>query len=279
MTEYIIAIYVIVDDILKANGHKDDPRAKMSDAEVITTFLVAAYLFGGNIEKARKFLRDERYIPNMLSKSRLIRRIHKLKETIEWMSKEVGRKVMEEVSDKGAIWIADTQPLHSCQPYRRSKRLKGKIYVGKDHKRNEYFVGVKVGTIIDPTNYLVVFSAVLPASRHDINLVKLFYDEIKKTKGATIIGDKAFISKQLRQKFAKNKKINLLYRIRENMKGVDLPKPFKKLRMRIESFFSSITTLLPRYVAAVSAEMFFLKALSFPLVLSILSLARLLYFN
>ncbi len=55
MTEHIIAIYMIVDDILKANGHKDDPRSKMSDAEVITTFLVAAYLFGGNIEKARKF--------------------------------------------------------------------------------------------------------------------------------------------------------------------------------------------------------------------------------
>ncbi len=279
MTEYIVAIYVIVDDILKANGHKDDPRSKMSDAEVITTFLVAAYLFGGNIEKARKFLRDERYIPNMLSKSRLIRRIHKLKETIEWISKEVERKVREEISDRGAIWIADTIPVYSCQPYRRSKRLKGEVYVGRDHTRKQFYTGVKLGILVDPKNYLVSFSWVLPASAHDLNLLKIFYRETKETKGATIIGDKAFISQPLRKLFAEKKRINLLYRTRKNMKGNDLPKPLKILRKRVESFFASITSLLPKYIAAVSSTMFFLKALSFSLSISIISLARVIFSN
>ncbi len=94
----------------------------------------------------------------MLSKSRLIR--------IEGISKEVERK---------AIWIADTIPVYSCQPYRKSKRLKGKVYVDRDHTRKQFYTGVKLGIIA------------LPASAHDLNLLKIFYHETKETKGATII--------------------------------------------------------------------------------------------
>ncbi|MEH2165587.1 MAG: hypothetical protein V7K41_02695 [Nostoc sp.] len=48
MLNEIIAIYAITDDLLKAIGHHEDGRIEMSDAEIITTALVAAIFFSGN---------------------------------------------------------------------------------------------------------------------------------------------------------------------------------------------------------------------------------------
>lgn len=47
MLNEIIAIYAITDDLLKAIGHDDDIRREMSDAEILTTALVAAMFFNG----------------------------------------------------------------------------------------------------------------------------------------------------------------------------------------------------------------------------------------
>ena len=51
----------------------------MSDAEVMTTALVAALFFGGHFKTAYDFLKTHHYIPNMLSKSRFNRRLHRIK--------------------------------------------------------------------------------------------------------------------------------------------------------------------------------------------------------
>ena len=50
------AIYAIVEDLLKATGHQEDCRIQMSDAEVITTELVAARFFNGNQSNACQYL-------------------------------------------------------------------------------------------------------------------------------------------------------------------------------------------------------------------------------
>ena len=55
----------------------------MSDAEVLTTALVAMLYIGGNFEKARWFMRDQRYVLKMLSRSRFNRRLHQLVPWIE----------------------------------------------------------------------------------------------------------------------------------------------------------------------------------------------------
>ena len=54
----------------------------MSDAEIMTTALVATHFFGANFETARDFLQTYGYIPNMLSKSRFNRRLHRIKPMI-----------------------------------------------------------------------------------------------------------------------------------------------------------------------------------------------------
>ncbi|NJK49814.1 hypothetical protein HC931_18200 [Candidatus Gracilibacteria bacterium] len=78
MLTEIIAIYAISDDLLKAIGHSEDLRTQMSDAEVITTALVAARFFGGNHHLARVYLWEHGLIPKMLKASRFSRRLHRL---------------------------------------------------------------------------------------------------------------------------------------------------------------------------------------------------------
>lgn len=78
MLDAIIVIYAITDNLLTALEHHEDSRSTMSDAEVITSALVAAKFFGGNQEQAYNYLLKDRLIPNTLSKSRFSRRWHRL---------------------------------------------------------------------------------------------------------------------------------------------------------------------------------------------------------
>jgi hypothetical protein len=72
----IVAVFCLCDDMLKAINHKDDPQCRMTDVEVMTTAIIAALDYGGNLEKARRMLKREGYIPDMLSKSRFNRCWH-----------------------------------------------------------------------------------------------------------------------------------------------------------------------------------------------------------
>jgi len=78
MDTQIVAVFCLCDDMLKALHHYEDPQSQISDAEVMTTAIVAALNFGGNIEQARAHLCEYGYIPKMLGKSRFNRRFHRL---------------------------------------------------------------------------------------------------------------------------------------------------------------------------------------------------------
>jgi hypothetical protein len=52
MDEQIVAIYCLCDDLLQALHHREDSQVQMSDAEVMTTALVAALFCAGNFEQA-----------------------------------------------------------------------------------------------------------------------------------------------------------------------------------------------------------------------------------
>ena len=67
----VILIFCICSDFLKIEGRLDNDSFQMSDAEVLTLAIVSALFFTGNHEKARIFLHEYGYIPNMLSKSQL----------------------------------------------------------------------------------------------------------------------------------------------------------------------------------------------------------------
>ena len=65
MDTQIVAVFCLCDDMLKALDHAEDPQSQISDAEVMTTAIIAALYFGGNIEKARMHMLEYGYIPKM----------------------------------------------------------------------------------------------------------------------------------------------------------------------------------------------------------------------
>ena len=78
MDDKILAVYGLRAEILHAIGHAEGPQPQMSDAEVITTGLVAMWCFRGNVEAARALLSTPWYLPHGLSRSRVNRRHHSL---------------------------------------------------------------------------------------------------------------------------------------------------------------------------------------------------------
>ena len=79
MDTHIVAVFCLCDDMLKTFHHREDCQCQMSDAEVMTTALVAALYFGGNYSQVCRFLLSQGYMPRMLSKSRFSRRLHRIK--------------------------------------------------------------------------------------------------------------------------------------------------------------------------------------------------------
>ena len=59
MDYQIILVYCLCADLLKALLHREDIQCQMSDAEVMTTRLVAALYFGGSINWLVPFCRSK----------------------------------------------------------------------------------------------------------------------------------------------------------------------------------------------------------------------------
>ena len=82
MDSQIVAIFCPCDDVLKGLHHREDRQCQMGDAEVMTTSVVSAVFFRGNMETARTLLKEPGDIPTMLEKSRLNRRQHRTAELL-----------------------------------------------------------------------------------------------------------------------------------------------------------------------------------------------------
>jgi hypothetical protein len=130
MDAKMLTIYGLCADLLKAIGHREDSQQHMSEAEVITTGLVAMLFFRGNGESARALLSTPRYIPHMLSRSRLNRRLHRLNELFLVLFELLGYgwKYLNTES----VYIIDSFPVAVCDNYRipRAKLYQHEKYRG-----------------------------------------------------------------------------------------------------------------------------------------------------
>ena len=148
MDEKIIATYCLCDDVLKAMHHQEDPQCQMSDAEVMTTALTAALFLRGNHESARTMLQQYGYIPHMLSKSRLSRRLHQLHETFVRVCNLLGQVWKTLHTD--AIYVIDSVPIAVCD-HRRIRRAKidtDEKFRGYTASKRRYFSGLKIPLMV-----------------------------------------------------------------------------------------------------------------------------------
>ena len=56
MQDKIITTFCILDDLLQALHHRDDPQAKAPDSEILTIAILACQEFGGNMCKALQWV-------------------------------------------------------------------------------------------------------------------------------------------------------------------------------------------------------------------------------
>jgi hypothetical protein len=124
----IIALYCIVDDVLKGLHHQEDQRRRVSDSEVICTAFVSALYFGGHLDNGRAFMQLKGYVPCMLSKSRFCRRLHRLADLLESMFWQMGHYLKQVAG--AAHYCMDCFPVAVCHNIRiaRSKLLKGEVF-------------------------------------------------------------------------------------------------------------------------------------------------------
>ena len=76
--EWIVTAYVVIDEVMRALGHRSHGLAPVSDAEVLTVAVVAAKYFANHHERALQVMRGMRYLTKPLSPSRFSRRLHAL---------------------------------------------------------------------------------------------------------------------------------------------------------------------------------------------------------
>jgi hypothetical protein len=144
----IITIYCFFDELLKALGHKDDPQAQLSTAEVMTIATVAAELFTGNQQKALDFLTSHGYIATF-SKSRFNRRLHRIPETLWQFALFVLAQIHQKTNPE-QVHIVDTFPVPVCHNIRirRCKLYRGEAFRGYCASKKQYYFGLKVCVIV-----------------------------------------------------------------------------------------------------------------------------------
>ncbi len=172
MIDHTTIIYCIVDDLLKASGHTEDGRAELSDAEVITTALIAARYFGGNIEHSRCFLRETGLMPRMLSRSRLNRRLHRIADLGHTLFYQLGA-VLKEAS-VSSRYLLDSFPVAVCDNIRlsRSRLMRGEQFRGRAASHRRYFYGVRV-QVVTTEEGIPVELAFLSGSASDVRALEV----------------------------------------------------------------------------------------------------------
>lgn len=127
----IIALYSIVDDLLKGIHHQEPLNRKVFDSEVITTALVAALYFGGHLDNARGFMKMTGLVPAMLDKSRFSRRLHALRELMCTLFFQLGQHLKDLAG--ASEYVVDSFPVAVCDNIRiaRCKLLKAEQWRGK----------------------------------------------------------------------------------------------------------------------------------------------------
>ncbi len=268
--EQITFIYCICFDLTKALGIQDDPQCKMNTAEVMTVAIVGALFFGGNFSRARLMLKSHRYISNVLSESRLNRRMHEI-EISAWQTifQIIAQTFKEQ--DQNFEYLVDSMPVEVCMNVRsyRCKLLSGKEFIGFCKAKKKFYYGFKLHMITTSKGHPIEF-IITPASTADVTALKIM--EIPLPFGSVVYGDKAYTSYSLEDYLEEFEQIRLIpdRKINLSRQHSGCIRYLQSVhRKRIETTFSLITRLLPRKIHAVTKAGFLLKVVVFVISFSL----------
>lgn len=264
----IVAVYTMCDDLLISLGHQDHRLAKMSDAEVMTTALVAARYFGGNQQTAAVVLKTLGYIPNMLGHSRLNRRLHQVAAHFQTLFQYLAEGFKAE--NPNDIFVIDTYPIAVCDNIRisRSRRYQGETWRGRIASKRRYFYGIKAHLMVTEAGHIVE-ALFTPGRISDVRGLRCYDFDLPE--GSIVYADKAYCDygseDALREAGISLKPVR-----KKNSKRQYPPWEVylqQKVRKRVEVSNSLIEQLLPKSIHTVTAAGFELKVLLFIIATSI----------
>ncbi len=167
MCDSTLAIYCFIDDFLKASGHREDIRAEVTDAEVITIAITAMLHFGGNFQRSRLILYELGLMKRLLSRSRFSRRVTRLADLIYRLFHQLGA-VLKELHWESR-YLLDSFPVAVCDNIRinRCRIVSDEIYRGVMTSKHRYFYGVRVQMLTTSDGIPLEF-CILPGSCADL---------------------------------------------------------------------------------------------------------------
>ena len=186
--EVIVTVYVVIDDVMRALGHRSHPAAQLTDAEVLTVAVVAALYFQNHHARALQVLIGMRYLAGKLSASRFNRRLHALGD---WLRLLLG--TLGEVFTTGEAFLLDSLPVPVCRRVRarRCRKVRGAAYCGYCAAKREQVFGWRLHLVCTLEGVPVAFD-LLPASLHDLTPVHELTAGLPA--GASVYADKAYNS-------------------------------------------------------------------------------------
>lgn len=269
MVDHIIATYCLCADSLIALRHHDDLQCKMSDAEVLTTALVSARFFRGNLQAARGYLKSHGFIPRMLSLGRFLRRLYRAQHLLVLLVRSLGN-VFKQLN-LSSTYIIDTFPIQACDNIRipRNKLLKEEKYRGYCASKRRYFYGVKIVVLCTAQGEPVeVF--LMPGSVGDVSALRVLDFDLPK--GSVVYCDSAFTEYETEDLLGEVLGIKLSPMRKKNSKRKEEPwiAYLQAVgRKRVETLGSMVERLLPKSIHAVTAQGFLLKVFLFVAAVSL----------
>lgn len=185
----IVATYVVLDDSLKALGHRDDGRAQITSAEVLTVAVLAARYFQNHHERALSVLQQIGAI-GRLSVSRFNRRLHACLRLLRRLLRHLRHTLPPAPSSRVCI---DAMPLPLCKRVRQRqcRKAHGERFVGRCEAKREWFFGYKLHWCCDARGLPIAFT-LRPARRHERSAVSLLLSATPV--GSTVLGDAAYVN-------------------------------------------------------------------------------------
>ena len=242
-----------------------DKRRRLSDAEILTTALVAARHLGGNWHTAQRYM-ELHWGMNRLDKSGFCRHLHRLQEALLALFAAFGQRLKN--PDLTTHYVIDSFPVAVCHNTRigRCKLLRHKAYHGRCASKRCWFYGFKV--------QLVCTAEGAPVDCHghagsEADVVGLRAMSPELPAGRVPYADAGHTDYVWEDLFAEATGCQLLVARKRNSKRPHHPAQaflIQHFRKNIETQFSTLTARFPKQIHAVTAEGFVLKILLFVFV-------------
>ena len=268
MDTQIIVVFCICVDMLKSLHHHEDAQCRMSDAEVMTTAIIAMLYFKGNFSLASRYLFEQGYIPNMLGKSRFNRRLHRIAELFLTLFLRLG-ETWKKLNEK-SVYVIDSYPIAVCDNYRirRSKIYHGEDFRGYIASKKRYFYGLRIHILVTEQGEPVEFF-LEPGAWSDTRALALYNFDIPQH--SFITGDKAYNDYTVEDMLREAGLELLPLRKKNSLRPVPAYMTYLQASIRkiVETTGSLIERLLPKSIHAITAKGFEIKLALFVLACSI----------